>query len=236
MDQDSAFMSTPMTCLVKRLNIQIKAVASYNYQSLQVEHGIKSLSTILTKHLTEQGQILPKFLPLATLAYNTSNSPNLANYSPYELVFSRKPKILLDLETDPDIKVSGMSADYYTLSNKKLKYLQDMLQQFKSKCLAMINKDCKDFQYNSGDLVYIISPLTIQLRTTSRKVTIKYVWPLVIYKIVDTNNYLLMTLGGKILRGLFEHERLKPVTIRTSHCNVNNSVQLKQALTLGMII
>ena len=54
----------------------------------------------------------PKFLPLATLAYNIFNSPNLANCSPYELVFSRKPKILLDLETDPDIKVSGMFTDY----------------------------------------------------------------------------------------------------------------------------
>ena len=36
--------------------------------------------------------------------YNTYNSPNLSNYSPYELVFGRKPKLLLDLETDPDIK------------------------------------------------------------------------------------------------------------------------------------
>ena len=75
----------------------------------------------------------PKFLPLATLAYNTFNSPNLANYSPYELVFSRKPEILLDLETDPDIKVSGMFTDCYTLLSKRLKYLQDIFQQFKSK-------------------------------------------------------------------------------------------------------
>ena len=96
----------------------MKTVGPYNHQSLQAEYGIKSLSTILTKHLTEQGQMWPKFLPLATLAYNTFNSPNLANYSPYELVFSRKPKILLDLETDPDIKVSGTFTDYYTLLNK----------------------------------------------------------------------------------------------------------------------
>ena len=125
-----------------------------------MEHEIKSPSTILTKHLTEQGQMWPKFLPLATLAYNTFNSPNIANYSPYELVFGRKPKILLDLETDPDIKVSGMFKDYYTLLNKRLKYLQDILQQFKSKCSAMISRDNKNFQYNSRDLVYIISPLT----------------------------------------------------------------------------
>ena len=47
MDQDSAFMSTLMNYLFKRLGIKIKTVGPYNYQSLQAEHGIKSLSTIL---------------------------------------------------------------------------------------------------------------------------------------------------------------------------------------------
>ena len=42
--------------------------------------------------------------------------------------------------------------------------------------------------------MYIISPLTSQLRTASRKVAIKYVGPLAVYKIIDPHNYLLMTL------------------------------------------
>ena len=46
--------------------------------------------------------------------------------------------------------------------------------------------------------------------TASREVMIKYVGPVVIYKIIDPHNYLLMTLDGKLLKGLFEHERLKP--------------------------
>ena len=78
-----------------------------------------------------------------------------------------------------------------------MKYLQDTLQQFKSKYLPIINKNCTDFQYNSGDLVYIISPLTSQSRANSRKVTVKYVGPIIIYKIVDHHNYLLMTLDGQ---------------------------------------
>ena len=94
----SSFMSTIMNYLFKRLNIKIKTVAPFNHKSLQAEHGIKSLSTILTKHLTEQGQMWPKYLPLGTLAHNTFNSPNLANYSPYKLMFGRKPKILIDIE------------------------------------------------------------------------------------------------------------------------------------------
>ena len=49
----------------------------------------------------------------------------------------------------------------------------------------MINKDRAFFQYKDGDLVYIISPFTSQLHIASQKVTIKYVGPVVIYKIVD---------------------------------------------------
>ena len=103
-------MSSLMIYLLKRFDIKIKMVAHYKHQSLQAEQVIKSLPTILTKHLTDFGQMLP----LATLAYNTFNTPNLANYSTYELVFSRKPKLLLDLETNLDIKVFQTFKDYYT--------------------------------------------------------------------------------------------------------------------------
>ena len=78
-------------------------------------------------------------------------------------------------------------------------HLHNTIQNFKLKRLAMINKDRMSFQYNSRDLVYILSPLTSQLRTASRKVMIKYVGPVAVYKIIDPHNYLLMTLGGKIL-------------------------------------
>ena len=81
----------------------------------------------------------------------------------------------------------------------------------------------------SRDLVYIISPLTSQLCTASHKVTIRYVGPAVIYKIIDPH-YLLMTLDNRILRGLIEHERLNPTNIRTSQGNVQNLGQLKQIM------
>ena len=106
MDQDSAFMSSWVTYLFHRLDIKIKTIAPYNHQSLKVEHGIKSLTCILTTHHTGLGQMWTKYVSLATFAYNTFNSPNLGNYSPYELTFGRKPKLLLNVETNPDIKVS----------------------------------------------------------------------------------------------------------------------------------
>ena len=218
MDQDSAFMSSLMTYLLNKFNIKIRTVAPYNHQSLQAEHGVKSLSSILTKHITNLGQMWPKYLPLATFAYNTFNTPNLGNYSPYELMFGRKPRPLLNLDSNPDIKVSGTFIEYYELLNKRFKYLHDILLNLKSKRLAMINKDRAFFQYNSGDLVYITSVLTSQLCTTSRKIAIKYVG----------------RLDGRILRGLFEHGRLRPANIRTSQGHIQNLAQLKQIMNKGL--
>ena len=133
MDVDSAFMSLLINYLFKRLGIKIKTVAPYNHQSLQAEHGIKSLSNILTKHLTKSGEMWPDYLPFATLVYNIYNSANLSNYSPYELVFGRKSKLLLDLETDPDIKVSATYKEYYAWLEKRLMYLQKVLLEFKTR-------------------------------------------------------------------------------------------------------
>ena len=57
MDQDSAFMSSLMTYLLNKFNIKIRTVALYNQPSLQAECSSKFSSTILTKHLTNLGQM-----------------------------------------------------------------------------------------------------------------------------------------------------------------------------------
>ena len=127
MDQDSAFMSSLMTYLLHRLNIKIKTIAPYNHQSLQAEHRIKSLTCILTKHLISLGQMWTKYLSLATFAYNPFNSPNLGIIA----TFGRKPKLLLNVDSNPDIKVSRNLKEYYELLNNRIKYLQDILFNFK---------------------------------------------------------------------------------------------------------
>ena len=58
------------------------------------------------------------------------NSLNLSNYSPYELVFRRKPKLLLDLETDPDIKVSVTYKEYYERARTKIEIFTESTLRF----------------------------------------------------------------------------------------------------------
>ena len=53
-----------------------------------------------------------------------------------------------------------------------------------------------------------------------------------VYKIVDPHNYLLMTIDGKLMRGLFEHERLKPAMLKTDKGNVSTLLALKRMMNL----
>ena len=62
----------------------------------------------------------------------------------------------------------------------------------------------------------------------------KYVGPVVVYKIVDPNNYLLMTLDGIISKGIFEHKRLKSTIIRTNHGNVKNLAEVRQIINTNL--
>ena len=114
----------------------------------------------------------------------------------------------------PDIKVSGSFKEYCELLNKCLKYLHEIIQNFKSKRLVVINKDRMFFQYNSGDLVYMISPLTSQLWTASRKVMIKYVELIVVYKIIDPHNYLLNEFRQKNLARIIWAREIKTHNIK----------------------
>ena len=41
-----------------------------------------------------------------------------------------------------------------------------------------------------------------------------------------------MTIDGQLMRGLFEHERLKPAVIRTNQGNVKTLSTLKKAINL----
>ena len=65
-------------------------------------------------------------------------------------------------------------------------------------------------------------------------VAVKYVGSVVVYKIVDPHNYLLMTLDGIILKETFEHKRLKPTVIRTNHGNVQNLAELRQVMNTDL--
>ena len=130
-DQDPAFTSSLMEAFVTQLNIKIVLISPTNHQSLQAEHGIKSLSGLLVKHLSTVWS-WHSVLPYSMLCYNGYSSPNLNGYSPYELVFGHKMTLSRELEIKVDTVVSGTFKDYYEKLKKNLQYMGERLQKFRS--------------------------------------------------------------------------------------------------------
>ena len=93
-DQDPAFTSFLMEAFVTQLNIKV----------IQAEHGIKRLSGLLVKHLSEVWS-WHSCLPYSMLCYNAYSTPNLNGYSPYELVFGHKMTLSHELELKVDTVV-----------------------------------------------------------------------------------------------------------------------------------
>ena len=61
------------------------------------------------------------------LTYNTYNTPNLDNLSPFELTYGRKPTLVPRLESTPHIPVTGIFAKAKQVLEQKLKYFIEKL-------------------------------------------------------------------------------------------------------------
>ena len=215
-DQDPAFMSSLCQWFFKAYDIQLVTVRPTNHKSLQAEHGIKSLSNILMKHLSGLGDDWHLYTRPALLTYNTYNTPNLDNLSPFELALGRKPILVPKLENVPHIPVTGD--------------LRERLQKFRDNRLALQNKDKEFHGYTVGQIVYMYHPRGSLLQTASKKIKCKFVGPLAIYKCVSPNQFLLMSLDGYLYPFLVEETRIKPGFIPTTRGNVSHLAELKKII------
>ena len=117
-----------------------------------------------------------------------------------------------------------------------IKYMGERLQKFRSQRLDMLNRNRQCHAFEIGQIVYMYQARSSMVQTGSRKIACFFVGPLVIYKAVGPNQFLLMSLDGQIYPHLIEETRLKPGTIWTSKGNVTTLVELRQALSTGLKI
>ena len=114
----------------------------------------------------------------------------------------------------------------------------ERLQQFRSQRLDLLNKDREYQAFEVGQIVYMFQARGSVTETGSRKIRCNYIYigPLVIFKAVGPNQFLLMSLDGLIYPHLIEQSRLKAGTIWTTKGNVNNLADLRRALSTGLSI
>ena len=133
--------------------------------------------------------------------------------SPHEMVFEHKVTISHELEIKPEVVVSGTFTKYYERLKKNLKYMRDRLQKFRGGRTDLLNRNGEYHAYEVGQIVYMCQAKGSLVQTGSRKIACYFVGPLVIYKAIGPNQFLLMSLTGQIYPHLIEETRLKPGSI-----------------------
>ena len=93
-----------------------------------------------------------------------------------------------------------------------------------------MNRNTTYHSYKVGKIVYMYQAKGSIVQIGSRKIACYFVGPLIIYKAIGPNQFLLMSLTGQIYPQLIEETRLKPGSIWTSTGNVHTIAQLRQAL------
>ena len=195
-DQDPAFMSSLCQYCFQQYGIKLVTVSPTNHRSLLAEHGIKSLSNLIIKHLSGFGKNWHIFAKPCMIAYNSYSIPNLAGFSPFELVLGRKANIVPMVEVTPSIPVTGTFKQAKAMLDKKLTYLREMLRKFRDKRFEVMNRNKGFSGYTSGQLVYLFFPGHSLLHTGNKKFTCKFVGPLAIWKCFSPTQFVLMSLDG----------------------------------------
>ena len=160
------------------------------------EHGIKSLTNILMKHLTGLGDNWPQYCKPAMLVYNSFATPNLDNLSPFEVALGRKAVLAPRFELKPKAPLTGNHAEAHVKLQERLLYFRKRLEEFRSNRMSLMNKDRQHYGFTVGQIVYMYNPSGSQVQTGSRKIQCHCVGPLAIYKCISPNQFLLMSLDG----------------------------------------
>ena len=218
-DEDRALSAKVMHYILDALKVNIKLVSPSNHGSLKTERYIQTINNLITRQLTGKGREWPLYVMSTCYAMNTFVSPS-TGFSPYELVFLRKPPDILNLYFEPLQTIAKGYEDYCLKMKHRLEHVGNVILELKTfqqerqaQLAHTLPTPPETFQ--EGQLVYLLAPSAATLRTKTMKCRADFVGPLVVNKALDPTHYILNDLQGRVLIGVFHINRLKKVTVRT---------------------
>ena len=225
-----------MEYLAKALRIERRFCTIANHESILSERAIRSLSDILITKLEGNGRLWPIFIQCTCFAYNTSPHTLLGGYSPFELLFARKPKDPLNLDTS--ILVTNMPItvqEYVTTLKARLNEVGQTAtdlhnQSQQSQAIDRARTINRKPIYQIGDLVYLFFPRASPLITGTIKFRTSYIGPLVISARIDDRLVTLADLRGKPIYGLHSIKKLKRAYFKVNHKSATNSSDIREAV------
>lgn len=158
-DMGTEYKNELFSELCNLMRINHRTSTAYRHQSVgTVERNHRVLNEYLRSYVSDNLESWEEYLKYFTFCYNiTDNSALNGKFSPYELIFSKKPNLPADLLT----KVEPI----YNIENfaKEAKYRLQMAHNQASKILTKLkmrnkeyyDKNCNPISINISDLVLI---------------------------------------------------------------------------------
>ena len=183
-DEDRALSSKVMHYVLDALKIDIKCISPYNHGSLKTERYIQTINNLITRHLKDKGKEWPLFVTSCCFAMNTFVSTT-TGFSPYELVFLKKPPDILNLYFEPLETIAKGYRDYCHKMRAKLDNVSSFIIELKTfqqqrQALERNTQAKKPEIFQKGQLVYLFAPSAVSLQTNTKKCHADFVGPLVI--------------------------------------------------------
>ena len=218
-DQDKGFTAQVIQYMLAAIDCKLKIISPYNHGSSKTERQIRTISSIINKHLTDKGDMWPLYASVAAYAMNTFASEALAGISPYELVFLRKPPDLLNLTMPDFTQYSPSIRTYLATLIEKAKFMKGILLDCRT-TQALEFKTEKDrytaeLVFTPGTLVYVFAPHASSLQSGTTKFRQDFIGPLVIDTVLDSTHYKLRDLANRILPDIYHINRLKAARVLT---------------------
>ena len=102
-DKDKALTGSVITTLLQSMNCTMQIISPWNHRSSKAERQIQTIGNryMITKHLIGKGNTWPLYASVAAYTMNTFASKALQGFTPFELVFARKPHDLSPIQFKP---------------------------------------------------------------------------------------------------------------------------------------
>ena len=122
-------------------------------------------------------------------------------FSPYELVFLKKPPDILNLYFEPLETITKGYRDYCLKMKTKLDNVSSFITELKTfqkqrQALKKNTQAKKPEVFKKGQLVHLFAPSVVSLQTNTKKCSADFIGPLVINRVLDEMYYILSDLQG----------------------------------------
>ena len=212
-DQDSALTSQVIKELLTSLKCTMQIISPWNHGSSKAKRQIQTIGNMINKHLTQKGASWPLYAAVSAYAMNTFVSTALQGLSPFELVFTRKPRQLTSFELPKLTSFPVEHREFFRLLLERAKMYRDMDLEWRTlQALELRDKNkmltnVETFEPN--DLVYLLAPYSSSLQSRAQKFRQDYIGPLAIDTKIDDTHYLLKDVTGRTLPGDYHINRIK---------------------------